>query len=128
LHKGQRSNKIVIKRGVKQGCILSPTLFNIALDYVMEKVCRGRGGITWGLTRRLEDLDYADDICLLSHNIQDARRKIEILRGEAAKVGLKINIKKTKEIRINAPNEEPLHLLDEEIERVEKFEYLGSIV
>jgi len=54
--------------GVKQGCTLSPLLFNVTLDYVMSKVSRESEGIIWGIWGKLTDLDYADDMCLLTHS------------------------------------------------------------
>ena len=56
-----------MQTGVRQGCILSPTTFLIVIDAVMRNVNRDkRQGIQWGLVNRLEDLDFADDLCLLS--------------------------------------------------------------
>ncbi|KAL1445995.1 hypothetical protein WDU94_003677 [Cyamophila willieti] len=78
--------------GVKQGCLISPIIFLMILDRVMRKVTDGkRRGIRWSLTERLEDIDYADDLCLLSHNINDMKDKIKDLVEEGKKVGLKIN-------------------------------------
>ena len=55
-----------VTTGVKQGCILSPFLFILGIDWVMKQVTSGvRIGIRWTLTSVLEDLDYADDIALL---------------------------------------------------------------
>ncbi|KAJ4442748.1 hypothetical protein ANN_04339 [Periplaneta americana] len=55
-------------------------------------------GIRWGLSGRLEDLDYADDICLLAHSFKDMKAKLQQLEKEAQKAGLQININKTKEL------------------------------
>ena len=58
--------------GVKQGCILSPFLFILGIDWVLRQVTSGVGrGIRWMLTSVLEDLDYVDDIVLLAHRHQD---------------------------------------------------------
>ena len=43
-------------------------------------------------------------------------------------IGLKINISKTKEIRIHTPNNQPLFLSDQQIQQVSEFPYLGSII
>ena len=67
LHEGNLTPWFAVETGVKQGYILSPLLFLIALDWVMkETTSHQRTGIRWKLTTVLEDLDYADDICLLS--------------------------------------------------------------
>jgi hypothetical protein len=85
-----------VRNGVKQGCVLSPLLFNIVLDTALSKANDTQRGIRWTITNRLEDLDYADDICLQAHTFNDIRSKLERLQYETAKVGLKINISKTK--------------------------------
>ncbi|KAJ4431237.1 hypothetical protein ANN_19834 [Periplaneta americana] len=75
---------------------------------------------------RLEDLDYVDDICLLAHSFMKA--KLQQLEKEAQKVGLQININKTKELRIGAKQPTLLTLSSGVIENVKEFSYLGSIV
>jgi len=56
------------------------------------------------------------------------QKMLERLGKESAIVGLKINIKKTKEMRIAVTNKEPLYIHNEIIERVTQFTYLGSII
>ena len=58
----------------------------------------------------------------------DIRTKLQRLHYETAKVGLKINISKTKEIHIHTPNNQPLLLNDKQIEQVSEFPCLGSII
>jgi len=100
--------------------VLSPLLFNIVLDTALAKATDTPRGIRWTLTDRLEDLDYADDIlvCLLAHTFNDIRTKLQRLQQETAKIGLKINISKTKEMRIHPPNNKPFLLSDQQIEQV----------
>jgi len=56
------------------------------------------------------DLDYADDIRLLTHSTQTMQKMLERLGKESAKAGLKINVKKTKEMHIAMTNKEPLYI------------------
>lgn len=128
IHDGKVSEPFPVIKGVKQGCQISPIMFLMVLDGVLRRVTKTPRGIQWRLTQRIEDLDFADDICFMSHTINDMRGKIEDLHQEGQKVGLKINIKKTKEIRLNSTNNTPLTINNETIERVDKFQYLGSIV
>ena len=107
---------------VRQGCILSPTIFLMVTDRVMKRVTEGvRRGINWSLTEQLEDLDFADDICLLSHTYNKMEEKLRDLDTEGKMVGLKINTQKTKSLRINVKKMESFHLNEENIEEVEEF-------
>uniref|UniRef100_A0A8D9EGU9 Craniofacial development protein 2 n=1 Tax=Cacopsylla melanoneura TaxID=428564 RepID=A0A8D9EGU9_9HEMI len=128
LHEGQLSDPFNVEIGTRQGCLLSPLIFLLVLDRIMTKVTKIKRGIQWGLMNRLEDIDFADDICLLSQNLNDMKNKIEDLRKESAKAGLKINVKKTKRMDINCRGNEDIMLDGEIIEKVESFQYLGSVV
>ena len=58
----------LVKSGVRQGCVMSSLLFILAVDWVMRSTLKGENtGIRWTLISNLEDLDYADDLALLSH-------------------------------------------------------------
>ena len=74
----------------------------IVIDAIMRNVNRDRRlGIQWVLVNRLEDLDFADDLCLLPEAHGDMRRKVEDLTNEAEKEGLVINVKQKEVLRIN---------------------------
>jgi len=75
--------------GVKQRCVLSPLLFNVTLDYVTSTVSTNSAGVKWGLCGNLTDLDYADDICLLTHSTRTMQIMLKRLENEASKMGLK---------------------------------------
>ena len=128
-YKGKQSGTYYNNQGVRQGCVLSPTLFLIVLDGIMRKLdTTSPNGIQWGLTGRLNDLDYADDICLLSHKHSDMQQKVQQLSDLANEVGLKINIRKTKIMRFNTNITTPIHINDIQIEDVNEFVYLGCTV
>ena len=91
----ETSDWFKIKSGVKQGCVMSGFLFLLALDWIMRKVTADkRRGIRWKFTTALEDLDFADDIALLSSKFNDLREKTGRLTEEVARVGLKTQCKK----------------------------------
>ena len=116
-----------VNTGVRQGCILSPMLFTLAVDWLLRRVTEEkRQGIQWNLTSVLEDLDYADDVGLLSHRHQDIQQKIERLSQAANTIGLRINQKKTKVMRTNTTNNSLIRVNDKTLEVVEEFVYLGS--
>ena len=82
----------------------------------------------------LEGLDYADDLCIFSQNTKDMKNKLKDLVHFAKEAGLKINVAKTKVLRINPPtitrssSSIDLQIENQTIEEVEKFCYLGSII
>ena len=55
-----------------------------------------RHSIQWSIRTSLEDLDFADDLALLSHRVRDMRNKSQVLKVQGAKIGLKINAIITK--------------------------------
>ena len=126
-HGGALSEPVPITSGVRQGCIISPTLFLIALDWVMRRIPQ-RLGIPWKVFDHLEDLDFADDICLLSNTKEQMQRKVEALEQIGKIVGLKINQQKTKLLSINCTNNTAITVNQQPIEQVNKFTYLGSVI
>ena len=75
---------------------------------------------------RLEDLDFADDIALLSHNHQGMQDKVTRLAKISAKTGLRISKSKTKVTRVKNRNVDNIKLDGEAVDEVEDFTYLGS--
>nr|KAG5712455.1 hypothetical protein BaRGS_011429 [Batillaria attramentaria] len=129
IHDGKLTEPFTVRTGVRQGCILSPTIFLMVVDWVMRQATDGkRTGIQWTFSKQLEDLDFADDIALLSHKQQDAQEKLNRVAEEAEKTGLKINISKTEVMRVNHKQHDPIQLHQEDIKEVDKFVYLGSVV
>ena len=115
--------------GVRQGCVMSGFLFLIVIDWVMRRtVENNRNGIRWKLTTTLEDLDFADDLALLSSRWSPAQDKLNRLSQFGGKVGLKINIDKTKVLRYNPGRLDPLMIRERNVEDIESFVYLGAKV
>ena len=85
-------------------------------------------GIQWTLTRKLEDIDFADDIALLSHSQGHMQDKTERLSNVARSTCLEVNVGKTKSLRVNATQEALININVQAIEDVDNFTYLGSIV
>ena len=115
--------------GLKQGCMLSPLLFLVAIDWVMRETTRDQDlGIRWRMDNKLDDLDYADDLCLISSTNQHIQEKTAKLNETSRSLGLNINRKKTKVMRINARNNNTVQENGEQLKDVDTFTYLGSIV
>ena len=78
------------------------------------------------MTSKLEDLEFADDLALLSHRLQDMQEKVNALNETGKRVGLKISQEKTKVLRLNHQQREPLLIDTQTVEDVPEFVYLGS--
>ena len=62
-----------------RGCPLTPILFATVLDDIMSQLILHKRGIVWSFIRHLEDLDFANDICLLSYKLTDMQAKADCL-------------------------------------------------
>ena len=95
----------------------------------MKTTTTGRNnGIQWTLWTQLDDLDFADDLALLSHNHNQMQDKTTLLETTSAGTGLKINRKKTELMKTNTTATAPVTVGGEPIREVESFVYLGSVV
>ena len=129
IHDKSKTDWFDIKSGVKQGCVMSGFLFLLVVDWIMRKTTEDRPrGLRWVDDTHLEDLDYADDIVLLSQSWNDAQEKMDRLANYAERTGLKINTDKTESMRINCSNPVLFTIWTDGIKEVDKFTYLGGLV
>jgi len=86
-----------IRKGVCQGCILSPCLFNFYAEYIMRNTGleEAQAGIKIA-GRNINNLRYADDTTLLAESEEELESLLIKVKVESEKVGLKLNIQKTK--------------------------------
>ena len=85
-----------IRKGVCQGCILSPYLFNSYAEYIMRNA--GRDEAQAGIKiagRNINNLRYADDTTLMAESKEELKSFLMKMKEESEKVGLKLNIQKT---------------------------------
>ena len=85
-----------IGKGVRQGCILSPCLFNLNVEYIMRNIAldEAQAGIKIA-GRNINNLRYADDTTLRAES-EELKSLLMKVKEESEKVGLKLNIQKTK--------------------------------
>lgn len=139
--------------GVRQGCVLAPTLFNLFFDAVIRMAIgghleEGRGvriafnpdAKLLGDRRKMTletlvtDLEYADDIALLSNSWGDLEVMIKSLHQQCTAMGLTISCRKTKTLAVLpssfCPQPQPILLSPATgpVEPVSTFQYLGSTV
>ncbi|KAF4009628.1 hypothetical protein G4228_000994 [Cervus hanglu yarkandensis] len=88
---------IQIGKGVCQGCILSPCLFNLYAEYIMKNagLDEAQAGITIA-GRNINKLSYVDDTTLMAESEEELKSFLMKVKEKSDKVGLKLNIQKTK--------------------------------
>lgn len=122
----ENTNPIRIGRGVRQGDTMSPKLFTAVLEYAFKMLdWEGKGLNIDG--RNLTNLRFADDVVLLSDNMGEIRIMLRDLREMCSRVGLEINMSKTKFMTNLVPSEN-MTVDGCEVELVEKYIYLGHEV
>ena len=92
-----------IGKGVRQGCILSPCLFNVYAEYIMRNAGLEEAQAGIKIARRnIKNLRYADDTTLMTESEEELKSLLLKVKEESEKTGLKLNIKKTK-IKASGP-------------------------
>ena len=86
-----------IRKGVCQGCILSPYLFNLYAEYIMQnaRLDEAQAGIKIA-RRNINNFRYADDTTLMAESKEEPKSLLMKVKEESEKVGLKLSIQKTK--------------------------------
>ena len=86
-----------IGKGVRQGCILSPCLFNFYAEYIMRNAGLEEAQAGIKIARRnINNLRYADDTTLMAKSEEELKSLMMKVKEESEKVGLRLNIQKTK--------------------------------
>ena len=123
------SNAIQIRRGVRQGCVLSPLLFNLNLEAIFQEILED---VEMGVKVNgvwINNIRYADDTILITDNIHDLQQLVNKVGEQSRSMGLNINTKKTKFMiisrHLNTFENSTITFNARPIERVEKFKYLG---
>ena len=114
-----------IGKGVRQGCILSPCLFNLYAEYIMKnaELDEVQAGIKIA-GRSINNLRCEDDSTLMSESEEEIKSPLMKVKKESEKAGLKLNIQKTK-ILASGPITS-CQIDGETMETVTDFSFLGS--
>ena len=86
-----------IGKGVWQGCILSPCLFNLYVEYIMRNARLNEAQAEIKIAgKNINNLRYADDTTLMAENEEELKSLLMKVKEESEKAGLKLNIQKVR--------------------------------
>src|SRR5438132_5469131 len=114
-----------IGRAVRQGCSLSPLLFNIYAEAMMVEAMEGiEEGIKVG-GKLIKDGRFADDQGMIAKSEAGLQKIMDGLNSTSLEYGMKINIKKTKVMKVSKVGEVNITINGTKIEQVKSLKYLG---
>lgn len=124
------SEPAVLGCGVRQGCIMSPLLFNIYTETIMLEAL---GDIDEGIKiggDKTKEIRFADDQVMTAESEEALQKLMDNLQTNVAKYNMKINMKKTKTMRISRKGNEQLRITlnGVQLENVTSMKYLGVII
>ena len=122
VHLHKESEKIRIKRGVRQGDTISPKLFTATLESIFRRLNWEHKGVKID-GEFLSNLRFADDIFLCTETPQELQQMLQELSDESRRMGLKMNIAKTK---VMVVDNTPININNVLIENVQGYVYLGQ--
>ena len=114
-----------IGRGIWQGSLLSPTLFNIYLENLMKNCFPNTEGINIG-GRRIKCIRFSNDMALLAEDERILKNMLMEQNDRCKDYGMEINISKMKAMFIGRkPKKIDMRIKDESVKQVDSFKYLG---
>ena len=124
------SEPVLIKKGVRQGCVASPDLFNLYQEVIMRGMQKMEGIRVGGVN--INNIRYADDTALLTTSVTQLQKIVDRLVVDSGKYGMEVNTKKTECMVVK---KESIPRIDcnicikgENLNCVDSFKYLGSII
>ena len=126
---GEYSDFKHIKRGVRQGCVMSPDLFNLYSETILRNLEDVPGLKVNG--ENLNNLRYADDTVLMAESVEQLQKLLDTVVLASEAMGLSLNVKKTECMVVSKRSSNPrcnLVSKGERIKQVTKFKYLGYLI
>ena len=124
---GGTSEFFPVHTGVRQGCVLAPSLFSVCMDWIMGRTASSSSlGASFG-DERFTDLDFADDAVILAETMEILVASLDVLSMESESLGLRVSWVKTKIQKfIQAVDQvSSVSCCGEEVDVVDVFPYLG---
>ena len=124
------STEFTTKNGLRQGGVLSPTLFNVIMDEIIRATRTKTKKLQIGYHKlrpiTIAECAFADDLVIWAGNVRDMQENINIWNNTLSKWNMKINITKTKVMHIGKDNiNVNISINGQQIEQVTNFKYLG---
>ena len=117
-----------MKRGVKQGCVLSPDIFNLYSEVIMRNLEEHPEIKVSG--KNVNNLRYADDMVLIAENEKDLQALLDIIERESLNKGLELHAKKT-EVMVISPKANAtcyVCIKGTKLRERETFRYLDTLI
>lgn len=126
---GELTDWFKVTVGVRQGCNLSPYLFNLLLEAMMQEAMKSVDAGVNVSGQLVNNLRFADDIDLITESPEQLQVLTDKVEESSKRFGLKINVSKTKVMTIGKSHKElNINLENAKLEQVTDFVYLGGLV